>query len=275
MQDILLDVNPNTISVNPRRFILRVPPTIWKGDPTGHIGKHDVFFYVLEGEVILFVDSRYYTVKAGQMAFLPRGKMRKYTQVSNQFRMYEAQFYAEINGENLMSALGVNENNLVINVPDNEKMAELFVSSSHTELNKDTIYDVMASYNILNIIKIYVETLRNKLALPERDMEIFENMINYMQENLDKPITIDELSKITHIESTYLIRKFKKAYGIPPLSYFSNIRYHKAVEMLISTNESIENIAKSVGINDVAYFSRWFRKNCDMSPTEYRKLFLR
>ena len=96
-----------------------------------------------------------------------------------------------------------------------------------------------------------------------------------MQENIDKTISINDLVKIAHVESTYLIKKFKKIYEFPPLMYFSNLKYYKAVELLINTNNSIESIANSLGITDAAYFSRWFKKNCNMAPTEFRRLFLK
>lgn len=256
-------------------IVFHLSSSMWKGDPAGHIGEFDTFFYVLEGEVILSIDSQYYSVKSGQMAFLPKGRFRKYTQASDRFVMYETRFIAELDKNNLMESLGVTENNLVITVPDNEKMAELFLTAHREEVNKDSFFEITCSANILSIIKIFVETARRKYLLSQSDIELFEKIINYMQENINSTITINDLAKIAHIESTYLIKKFKKIYGVPPLTYFSNIKYHKAVELLLSTNNTIENISNSLGITDVAYFSRWFKKNCNMSPTEFRRLLQR
>ena len=271
----LTDCNLRTISVHAVKTLFHIPPATWKGDPTGHIGSNDVFFYVLEGEVILFIDSRYYCVKSGQMVFLPKGKLRKYTQVSDSFTMYESRFSASVDGENLMKVLGACNNNYVITVPDTEKMTELFINSHREEMNRDYIFDVTWSANILNIIKIYIEESRKQSLRLQKDIPVFEELISFMQNNLDKNITIEDLTNIAHIEATYLIRKFKKIYGTPPLAYFGNMRYQKAIEMLINTTYSIENIAKFIGINDVAYFSRWFKKIGKLSPTEYRRLFIR
>ncbi len=54
---------------------------------------------------------------------------------------------------------------------------------------------------------------------------------------------------------------------------FSTFRMHKAMELLLIAEANIEDISKMVGIEDSAYFSRWFKKNCGLSPSEYRKLF--
>ena len=187
-----------------------VTPTMWKGDPAGHIGELDVFFYVVEGEVILSVGTRYFSIKAGQLAFLPRGKMRRYAQVSDNLKMFETRFIAELAGNNLMESLGISENNLVITVPDNEKMFELFLTAHREEANRDSIFEIICSENILSIIRIFTETSKRKNHLSSQDIDTFEKLINYMQENIDKTITINDLTKIAHAERTYLIKKFKK-----------------------------------------------------------------
>ena len=50
---------------------------------------------------------------------------------------------------------------------------------------------------------------------------------------------------------------------------------YKAMELLLTTDEDIENIAKSLGIDDASYFSRWFKKSCGIPPAECRKYFLK
>lgn len=269
--------NPNFsskgISIQPVHISFHVPPGSWKGDPKGHIGKYDTFFYVIEGEIILFVDSKYFCVKSGQLAFLPKGKLRKYTQVSDKFVMYEARFEAEIDDENLMETLGVTENNFVVSIADNKRLTELFITAHREELNKDPIFHLTCSANLLEIIKIYTETARANYSYTHKDIVIYEKLIGYMQDNLDKSITLGELENIAHIEGTYLIRKFKKAFGIPPMAYFGNMKYHKAVELLLNSDLPIEAIGASIGIQDGAYFSRWFRKSSNMSPSEFRRLF--
>lgn len=252
-----------------------VTPTMWKGDPAGHIGELDVFFYVVEGEVILSVDSNYFSIKPGQLAFLPKNKMRRYAQVSDNLKMFEVRFIAELAGNNLMKCLEIKDNNLVVTVPDNEKMFELFLNAHREEANRDSIFEIICSENILSIIRIFTETSKRKNHMTQHDFNMFEKLIAYMQENIDKTITITDLTKLVHMERTYLIKKFKKIYEVPPLTYFSNMKYHKAVELLLNSNLTIEHIALALGITDVSYFSRWFKKNCKKSPSEFRKLFLR
>ena len=101
----------------------------------------------------------------------------------------------------------------------------------------------------------------------------FKEVLKYMADNLDKSIKIDDLASIMYMQPTYFIRKFKKAFSIPPFAYFSQLKIYKAMELLSGTQLSIEEISSRIGINDAAYFSRFFKKMCKTTPSEYRKAF--
>ncbi len=247
-----------------------IPPMVWKGDPLGHIGGTDVFFWVLEGECFLRIDSEYSIVRAGQLAFLPKGKFRSYTHTSEQFTMYEMAFSASVDGQNLMEAFGMCDGNFVVDIENKNEMSRLFESAYRKELNKNPLYDIIWCSNILTIINIYCEA---RGAKKENGRLYFSEVIQYMENNLDKSVKIDDLASIVYMQSTYFIRKFKKEFGVPPLTYFSQLKLYKAMELLITTDLSVEEISFRLGISDSAYFSRFFKKICKTTPTEYRKAF--
>ena len=75
------------------------------------------------------------------------------------------------------------------------------------------------------------------------------------------------------MQTTYFIRRFGKVYGLSPQSYLTRLRINRAMELLSSTDMSIEKVAKSVGIPDTSYFSRVFKNQCGTSPGTYRSAF--
>ena len=263
-------IKKSGIYIRPLDVSLFIPPMVWKGDPLGHIGKNDVFFWVLAGECFLRIDSDYFIVHAGQLAFLPKGKFRSYTHTSEQFTMYEMAFSASMDGQNLMEAFGMCDGNFVVDIGNGDEMSRLFEGAYRKEMNKNPLYDIIWCSNILTIIHIYCESRRTKKG---SEKLYFSEVIRYMENNLDKSVKIDDLAAIVYMQSTYFIRKFKKEFGVPPLAYFSKLKMYKAMQLLVTTDLSVEEIAFRLGINDPAYFSRFFKRICKTTPTEYRKAF--
>ena len=263
-------ISKEGIHIKPNEMAIYVPPMVWKGDPVGHIGLNDTFFFVLEGECFLKIGSEYSVIKPGQLAFLPKGKMRSYTQVSTSFSMYEMSFSATSGGINLMELFGVTESNYVVSLEDTEEMKKLFESSYRTEMNKNPLYDVAWCSSLLSIINIYC---RARQKNDGNGKAFFAPVIKYMEKNLAEPVKVEELAAVVYMESTYFIRRFKKEFGVPPLTYFIQMRMYRAMEYLSGTTLSIEEISPLIGITDSAYFSRLFKKFCKTSPSEYRKAF--
>ena len=146
--------NLDNLTVKPIQLSLYVPPIVWKGDAYGHIGVNDLFFWVLEGECFLSIDSENYIIRPGQLAFLPKGKRRAYTHVSEHFSMYEMAFSVTSSGNNLMESLGLCGQNFVVDIPNPGEMTKLFENSSLIEFAKNPLHDLGWCANILNIIKI-------------------------------------------------------------------------------------------------------------------------
>ena len=258
------------LTVKPGNIFLYVPPVVWKGDSVGHIGERDLFFWVLEGECFLRIDSKSYIIRPGQLAILPKGKLRAYTHASQRFSMYEMSFEATANGANLMEMLGLTDDNYVVDIPDKNAMSLLFETSHRKELYKNPIYDVTWCANILSIIRIYAEE-RGKKAVSKDS--VFKKALEYMAENLTESVRIKDLADLCYMQPTYFVKRFHEAVGMSPLAYFNRMRIYKAMELLSGTDLSIEEIARRTGISDTSYFSRVFKKHCNITPTEYRKEF--
>lgn len=258
------------ITVKPLGVYMYLPQITWKGDCVGHIGERDTFFWVLEGECFLLIDGEATIIRPGQLAYLPKGKIRMYTHAGEPFAMYEMAFFAEANSKSLMEVLNLTEGNYVVDIENRDEMSGFFEKSTHAEMFKNPLYDVEWCTNILNIIKAYA-TARN--ALETQSSKLFEPVIKLMAQSTHLNLSSEELSGILYMQPTYFIRKFTKTFGISPQNYFRRLKLFKAMNLLVSTELSIEDISKKIGIDDSSYFSRFFKKNCGTTPGEYRKAF--
>lgn len=247
-----------------------VAPKLYEGDRIGHIGAADAFFWVLEGEIFLMIDDKSFIVHPGQLAFLPRGKMRTYTPSNSNFSMYEMTFTITIQGQNIMEYLGVDEDTLIVDIPDPERVTKYFERSFRHGVGSVKYIHVEVASTILNIIYSFIN---NYKTLSTNDKILFEPVLSYMKENLDKSLTVSDLCKIMHMQSSYFVTRFKNAFGYPPITYLNNLRLYHAMTLLLTKPISVEQISSAVGFEDTSYFTRKFKKFTGLTPTDYRKNF--
>lgn len=258
------------IQIKPVLVQLYVPPITWKGDPKGHIGRNDAFFFVVSGECYVSIEDECFIVRAGQLAFLPKGKMRTYTAMSTDLTMYEINFACEINGEYWFDFANFKSKHYQIDVSDTAYLSRLFEETARYEYNKNVLYDVIFCTNIAAIVKYYIVTL---MEIESKEQPFIE-VIRYMRGHLDQQIKVDELAKVACMQTTYFIRKFKLAFGVSPITYLNKLKMYRAMTLLSSTDLSIDEVAKKVGIFDNSYFSRMFKNYCSTTPSEYRSIFM-
>lgn len=94
----------------------------------------------------------------------------------------------------------------------------------------------------------------------------------FLLSNLDKRITIEELSKQYLINTTTLKNLFKAVYGTSIAAHIKEHRMEHAAHMLLNTNESIASIARDVGYDSQSKFTAAFKAAYQVTPREYRQL---
>ncbi|MBQ8836608.1 MAG: helix-turn-helix transcriptional regulator [Clostridia bacterium] len=96
--------------------------------------------------------------------------------------------------------------------------------------------------------------------------------VKYIQENYWRSdISNDALAHLADMSTVYFRKLFTKRYGVSPMKYISNIKIETAKNMLLSNNLTVSEIAEAVGFSSVYSFSRTFKKQTGLSPTEFLK----
>ena len=93
----------------------------------------------------------------------------------------------------------------------------------------------------------------------------------YINENYHRDISLEEVSRSVDISSYYFSKLFKEETGENFIEYLTAIRIEKAKELLHHREISIKNISIETGYSDPNYFSRIFKKQVGITPTEYRE----
>lgn len=125
--------------------------------------------------------------------------------------------------------------------------------------------------SISNLAEMVVKYILLENMLRPGSDESTEKAIAYINENLDKPLSVHSIAKSVGVSKSALYRSFHVQIGYPIGRYINKRRVEKATEMLADTRLSIEEIALRVGFADGSYFSKTFKKEMGVPPFKYRK----
>lgn len=157
------------------------------------------------------------------------------------------------------------------NLSEDYDMSEIsFQGPEHLRLisEADTYSTLITVYDkILSSIFDHIEIQRNKIF-----GGIIGDIIDYIENNYDKNITLSTVSETFHINKSYLCELFKQQTGENFSKYISNLRIEKAKKLLRKSNYSIYEISEMVGYKDSSYFGKVFKNVTGISPLKYSKV---
>lgn len=117
-----------------------------------------------------------------------------------------------------------------------------------------------------------MESCRNILSKrAEKSNSIIEMAKEYIRQHFNKDISLDDVSRAVNISPYYFSKIFKEDTGENFIEYLTGIRIEKAKELLGTTEYSMKEICAMSGYQDPNYFSRSFKKNVGVTPTEYKE----
>lgn len=94
---------------------------------------------------------------------------------------------------------------------------------------------------------------------------------DYIHRNYSRSMSVDETARQIGVSRSCLYRAFQSEYGCSPSDYLIRYRLQRAEQLLLHSGLSVGVVAVSVGFEDPYYFSRAFRRQNSLSPTEYRR----
>ena len=113
----------------------------------------------------------------------------------------------------------------------------------------------------------------NRLFSPTQRTTDFHNLdstLDYLRKNIDKPLTLQEMSNHAQLSKSHFARLFKEQTGYAPIDYFIRLKLQYACTQLSFTKQTIQEISFNLGYQDPYYFSRLFKKVIGKSPSQFR-----
>ncbi|RCX23469.1 two-component system response regulator YesN [Fontibacillus phaseoli] len=94
--------------------------------------------------------------------------------------------------------------------------------------------------------------------------------IDFIDEHLDQDIRAADIAAVIGVSRSYFSTIFKEATGCSIISFIAERKLRRAKELLSVTSIRTEEVAEKIGIQDVKYFSKWFKKQAEVTPGQYR-----
>ncbi len=161
-----------------------------------------------------------------------------------------------------------------VDLTNAEEIKEIFISLC-------TLYDtaapedcVMLQSLILRLIHLLNKyTLSSKIKhLPKRNNhEFIAKTIEYITANLTADLSLETLSRSVGFTPIYFHKLFRASTGKTLRDYVETERIKKAIELLLSTELTLTEIAYACGFSSQSYFSYAFKKKMKCTPREYAK----
>lgn len=134
-----------------------------------------------------------------------------------------------------------------------------------TALNELMMSVIHAHSSWRERMQIYRASLR-RLSDPR-----INRAIRFMRENLDSTLSYDEIARRSNLSRPHFFHLFKQCTAVPPAVYMSTLRMESAFGSLTRPGSTINAVAGRLGFSEPQHFTRFFRQNLGIPPSEYRR----
>jgi len=164
---------------------------------------------------------------------------------------------------------------LHLDINQMEFLESLFQLMLDEQSVNDCYHDIIQKSNLLSMLcflgRIWDRSYRLDDKRPTVKRDILACAIKYIEENISNELKINDIAAKAYISPNSFRKKFREMIGVGPVEYINKLRISKARSLLKDSSKSISDVAYSVGICDPNYFSRLFRSQEKISPSQYRK----
>lgn len=101
------------------------------------------------------------------------------------------------------------------------------------------------------------------------DAEIFNHITDYLETNINRHLTIEQICHDNLIGRSQLQKIFKDHCGLGIIEYFSHLKINTAKELIRTKHMNFTQVSEHLGYTSIHYFSRQFKKVTGMTPSEY------
>ena len=162
----------------------------------------------------------------------------------------------------------------VFHTEETEEYAALIYRIMEVIENKNGSWEIISSKLITDLLTLCISNSGiNSSSKNEVMVQKLYGVKDYLNQNYQKKLFLDEIADSFYISKYHLCREFKKVFGSTIMDHLMMKRVTKAKELLRFSRMSIENVALESGFADSSYFNKVFQKVEGMTGSEYRRMW--
>lgn len=228
--------------------------------------------YIASGKAHFYFHGKEEIVTAGNMVlYRPKEEQRYYYYGIDHTEVYWVHFTGN-NVKNILRKYQIPDQAHVIHTGTSLDYKRLFLQMiQELKLEKPHYEEVLVHY--LELLFVMISRFQEKKPRSKSAflMDEMDQAVAHFHANYNHPISIEDYAREHGMSVSWFIRNFKDYSGSTPTQYLLSLRISNAQSLLESTSYNITEIAEIVGYDNPLYFSRLFKKQCGMSPREFRQ----
>ena len=137
-------------------------------------------------------------------------------------------------------------------------------------IDKIPVYSKIKLDACAEMLPVIAEYIENNNLLYDAKQTVGQMIKDYVKNNIDKKITLADLSYTLHCSTVTLTKHFKEEFGLTIMDYVTEKRMKMASKLLLEGSYSVHEIAEKCGFSDSEYFSRCFKDYYGDSPLVWK-----
>lgn len=236
---------------------------------------------VLKGVLQITIDERTFRVSAGSFIFIPAGSLHSGTPLGCE---YDCLVFD-------MNVL-MNKNDdcckFVRKITDREVSFNYVYTGTYNDIHQivwhmfDSISSKKPGYQLIVLGSLYqlIGTIfsenyynptPDKPPRDHRRIVQLKQALEFIESSYNKPISLQEMADSVQMSPKYFCRFFQEMTHRSPVDYLNYYRIERACYQLLTTNDTITEVAYNSGFNDLSYFIKTFKKYKGTTPKQYLK----
>lgn len=254
--------------------------------------KHDFweFLYVDKGEVEVMADINGFNLKQGDIIFhkpnefhnvwankiiAPNLVVISFECTSSYMSFFENKIFSLSNTERNIMASIIKEGMQAFQPPFNLPLQNTLYENKEAPPCSQQLVKINLEMLLISIFRkgntIIHHTRLSSTARERSENEITSRLSHFMQENIHKNLTIQDLCHFSKMGKTLLMTMFRERTGETVMVFFRNLKIEQAKKLMREGTNNFTEISDILGFSSIHCFTRTFKKAAGMTPTEYAK----